>query len=244
MNRTYIFLKTFLKDKSKKYKSLNELPVEIGRGGIDASQAINFINAIVVAQLLWGSMYILIQLKPIRVFWKILLFYHIKLLLVYPEIHQIKCPGLFLTRFRKRVTMKSDYFIYKAVQFCKGRIINKITNLIDILYKKHVASRNVPFLISRRPQVESFLKHLYKWNIYPYFLFLFKIEFNRIECDFRSGTCARDSGNPNFYFFLLISTKKLDLNEIDIFTDESESTNEKGISTVGYSVVIPQFSET
>jgi len=26
--------------------------------------------------------------------------------------------------------MKSDHFIYKAAQFCKGRIINKIKNLV------------------------------------------------------------------------------------------------------------------
>jgi len=63
--------------------------------------------------------------------------------------------------------MKFDHFIYKAAQCCKGRTINNIKNLVGTC-KKHVVSRNVPFFISR-PQVEPYLKHLYKWNIYPYF---------------------------------------------------------------------------
>jgi len=70
---------------------------------------------------------------------------------------------------------------------------------------------------------EQLLLNIHKWDHHPHFEFPLKFPINVIDFDFSSGSIAKDSDDSDMYFRQFISDKKVNPNEVPIFTDGSRT---------------------
>jgi len=138
-----------LKIKTSKY--LNILKWLTGKTwGIDPLQAISFINATIVAQLLWeATWYINASKNNIKQIESIIASSY-KIALGLPRNSFNKVCWSFLNQpFKTRIAQYCDKNLCKLFKLCKGRIINNIKFIFDQIISGKVAIRNVPYIISR-----------------------------------------------------------------------------------------------
>jgi len=86
-------------------------------------------------------------------------------------------------------------------------------------------------------QVKPFNKKPAKWDFHPHYEFSLKLPTGNIIFYFNSGNIAKDSGDPNGCFQLIMG-KRGNRHETTIYTDESRSGTKDGEIHVGSAVVI------
>jgi len=136
-----------------------------------------------------------------------------------------------------------DRFLCRTFQLGKGRIINKIKTLYDLLNSGRIA-RNIPFMISRWPMVEPMTKGLFKSKIHPYFAFPFKDGYTLTDFDIFSGWKAKESNDSNSIFNKLIREKEKSFEEIEIFTDGSRSLSDGNGNLIGCAIHVPHIDKS
>jgi len=139
-----------LKVRTSKY--MNILKWLYGRSwGIDSLQAINFINATIVAQLMWRAMwYINVAKSYVKQIESIIISAY-KIALGLPRNSSNRAGWKFSNQlsFGARVAKICDDYLCKASVLGKGRILNKSKFLWEQFSAGKVSSKKVPFLISR-----------------------------------------------------------------------------------------------
>jgi len=80
---------------------------------------------------------------------------------------------------------------------------------------------NIPYLIKRWSQVEHLLCNLYTWNLHPHYDYPLRSLINDIDFDLSSGTITVENSDLNNSFMQLILDKKVNPQEIAIYTDGS-----------------------
>jgi len=235
----------FLKTRASKYIKYI-LKWLVGRNwGISPSQACNFVNVTIVAQLctIWGADWFINTARSnfktiegiVTSAYKIALGLHRsvsnKTCWAFSGQHSIK----------RKITSNSDKFLFRSVQLNKSTIINKIKNL-DSLYKvKGISDYNIPFLIKRWSQIDHLMVNLHIWQVHPHFDFPLVLRRKDVGFDLTSGIEALESGDPNTSFLQLINDKKSDPTEIAIYTDGSRSGTEEGNFIVDCAIVVPSL---
>jgi len=237
-----------LRNKVSKY--MNILKWLAGRSwGIDPLQAINFINATIVAQCMWGSFWFINAAKGYLKQIESIISSSYKVALGLPRNSSNKVCWKFTNQpsFGTRVARACDKYLCKVSVLSKGEILNKSRFIWDQFYTGKISSKKVPFLVSRWHIVEPFFKYLYKSRIHPFHTFPFKEKFVQTEFDLISGSIARDSNDPDKAFDQLIKDSRKSLDEVVIFTDGSKTLAEDSNmdnNKVGCAIFIPLLDKS
>jgi len=212
------------------------------RGWSIRPQAINFANATIVAQLLWGAVwYVNASNTHLKVLDSIVISAY-KIRMSLPRSASNKtCWAIFAQPIRCRITSFCDQFILKTIQLNKSIIVNKIKTVNNMCNSRRIRESNLPFLIQRWKKIEYLT--LYIWKFHPHYEFPLRPR-KGIKFDFNSGATAKDSGDLNNCFLQLINDNKLDSQEIIIFTDGSRRMLEDEVCEVGCAIVAPCLDKT
>jgi len=191
----------FLRSRFSKY--INILKWLVSRGwGFSLSQAINFVNAIIISQLLWGSAWFITHLNLISRSWRAFPFWPTKLLWDCLDLLLIiraeQFPPNLLSNVKLLVIVTNLFlrlFIFK-----KSIISNRIKNISCMINNRQIPNNNIPFLILRWNKIEHLLIDLHKWNFHLDYEFLLRLRVHNINFDFSPGAIAKESGDPNKCF--------------------------------------------
>jgi len=116
--------------------------------GIDPLQALNFINATIVAQLMWGATWFINAAKSNLKQIESIIAASYKVALGLPRNSSNKVCWKFSSQpsFDLRVAKSCDKHLCKAAALCKGRILNKIKFLWEQYNSGRSLEKNVPCL--------------------------------------------------------------------------------------------------
>jgi len=230
----------FVRARTSKY--VNILKWLVGRSwGISPLQAINFVNATIVAQLLWGAAWFVdASDSRFKVLDSIVISAY-KIAMSLPRSASNKSCWAFSTQptLKRRIHFLCDLFILKAVQLNKSIIINKIKNINNIFAVRSIQEARLPFIIRRWRALEHLIPNLYVWRYHPHYEFPLRPRTEGVKFDFNSGITAGESGDPNGCFVQLINDLKIDPYELSIYTDGSRMSIDQGEGVVGCAVVAP-----
>jgi len=236
---------TSLKSKAAKY--LNILKWLMGRRwGIDPLQAIHFINATILAQLLWGAVWYINAAKNNQNIVESILVSAYKFALGLPKNSANRVCWAYsnMPTLGGLISKISDRFICKSFQLSRKKIINKIKLIHEKFLNGKAARRNVPYLVSRWSIIEPELKSLYKFEFHFIHTYPFRREFTKLPIDFKSGWIAKNSNNPNSVFSQLLMDNRISVEELEVYTDGSKYLDEDGESRVGCAVFVPKCDST
>jgi len=152
-----------LKVRTSKY--MNILKWLYGRSwGIDPLQAINFVNATILAQLMWGAMWYINAAKSYlkQIDGIIISAYKLAMSLPRNSSNRVAWKLSNQPSFGARVAKKCDDYLCRASVLGKGKILNKSKFLWEQFSAGRVSYRKMPYLITRWRVVEPFFKFLFK----------------------------------------------------------------------------------
>jgi len=212
-------------------------------------QAINFVNATIIAQLQWGAIWYInaanSHLKQIEG----IISSSYKLALGLPKKSANKVCWKFLDQisFNSKIAQTCDRYLCTASSLGKNKIINKIKFIWDKYESGRIFGRKIPLLVSRWHVVEPLLKSLSKFKMHPQFTFPFKEKYIHSEFDFMTGKLAKESNDPGKLFVQLTKEAMSSPEEIAIYTDGSRTVVEdtvEGGNLVGCAVLAPHIDKS
>jgi len=148
--------------------------------GISLSQAINFVNSTVVAQLLWGSAWFInASNNNFRIVESITISaYKVAMSLPRNTSNKVCWAISAQPSIKRRITMMCDKFIFKTIQLKKPIISNRIKSIGYASNARKISKRNIPFLILRWNILEHLFNNLHIWDRHPHFEYPMRLPVN------------------------------------------------------------------